>query len=177
MAKSRKPLSAEHKAKISSARLGKKHSADTKAKISASKIGKKRSADMIAKMCARRQSEEVKEKLRKLNLGKPRPDYLGNKNPFWKGGITAANWGLNKALRSTFEYRQWRSDVYTRDNFTCQDCGDNKGGNLEAHHKKGFQQIINEHKITTVEQALACEELWNINNGVTLCKDCHKRYK
>lgn len=31
--------------------------------------------------------------------------------------------------------------------------------------------VIND--ITTYEQAMDCEELWNINNGVTYCKGCH----
>jgi len=26
-----------------------------------------------------------------------------------------------------------------------------------------------------LEQAVNCEELWNINNGITLCKECHKK--
>lgn len=51
---------------------------------------------------------------------------------------------------------------------------DNKGGNLNAHHWKEFAKIIEENNITTLEEAIDCEELWNINNGITLCKECHK---
>ena len=83
-------------------------------------------------------------------------------------------------IRNCFKYRQWRSDVFTRDDFTCQKCGDNKSGNLNAHHIKLFSTILDEYKIKTLEQALDCEELWNINNGQTLCKKCHRlinRYK
>ena len=29
-------------------------------------------------------------------------------------------------------------EVYKRDNYTCQRCGDNKGGNLVAHHLNGY---------------------------------------
>jgi 5-methylcytosine-specific restriction endonuclease McrA len=95
------------------------------------------------------------------------------KNPAWKGGITP----LMKRIRHSFQYRQWRSDVFTRDNFTCQDCG-RRGGDLEAHHfLKEFAKIIEECKITTFEQAMKCEELWNINNGITLCKKCHNKTK
>jgi len=94
-------------------------------------------------------------------------EHSGN----WKGGITP----LIEQLRHSFKYRQWRSDIFTRDNFTCQDCGDNKGGNLEAHHKKSFSSILQKYEITTLEEALNCEELWNINNGITLCEDCHKK--
>ena len=97
--------------------------------------------------------------------------WLGENNPNWKGGITS----LILRLRHNFKYRQWRSDVFTRDNFTCQDCGDSKGGNLESHHKKTFSSILQKYEITTIEEALECEKLWDINNGITLCKECHKK--
>ena len=106
-------------------------------------------------------SENVKKKMSFKKRGK--------NNPAWKGGISP----LETRIRRSFKYRQWRSDVFTRDDFTCQECGDNKGGNLEAHHIDPFAEIIRRNKIKTIEQALICEELWNINNGTTLCKDCH----
>jgi len=48
-----------------------------------------------------------------------------------------------------------------------------KSGKLNAHHIKQFHNIIEENKIKTREEANNCEELWNINNGITLCKECH----
>ena len=91
-----------------------------------------------------------------------RAGVLNNK---WKGGITP----LRKVIRCCFEYRQWRSDVFTRDNFTCILCGV-RGGYLEAdHYPKMFSTIFYEYKISSLEGALNCEEFWNINNGRTLC--------
>jgi len=88
----------------------------------------------------------------------------------YKGEITSTKlyWQLNKS----FEYRQWRSDVFTRDNFTCVKCG-KKGIKLNAHHKKTIVDILKEHSIKTIEQAILCSELWNINNGETVCLECH----
>ena len=105
-------------------------------------------------------SKKTKLKLSKANRGE--------KNHFWKGGISL----LRKRLQMSFKYRQWRSDVFTRDDFTCQGCGV-RGGILNAHHIRSYSSIIQQYEITTVEEALNCEELWNINNGITYCEKCH----
>lgn len=57
---------------------------------------------------------------------------------------------------------EWRTEVYERDNYTCQVCGDNKGGNLNAHHLNGY----NWDK----------ERRTDINNGITLCDKCHNEF-
>jgi hypothetical protein len=96
----------------------------------------------------------------------------GEKHYLWNGGKN-----LKHRIRGCFKYRQWRSDIFTRDDFTCQIC-DKRGGYLEAdHNPKLFSEIIKEYKITTLEQSLECEELWNINNGRTLCRKCHDKTK
>ena len=87
----------------------------------------------------------------------------------WKGGITP----LTQSIRTRLKYRQWRSDIFTRDNFTCQNCRQ-IGGKLNAHHIKSLSSILQKYEIITLEEALDCEELWNINNGITLCEECHK---
>jgi rubrerythrin len=80
---------------------------------------------------------------------------------------------LQYQIRNSYEYRQWRSDVFTRDKFICQMCGVN--GELHAHHKKALSLILMQYKIITFEQALICAELWDINNGLTVCPICHKK--
>jgi hypothetical protein len=39
---------------------------------------------------------------------------------------------------------------------------------LEVYHTKAFDDICNENNISTVEQPLACKELWNMNSGVSI---------
>lgn len=109
----------------------------------------------------------VREKIRNSLVNK----YIGEKSPNWRGGRKT----LPDNIRRLFEYRRWRSEVFTRDSFTCQQCRDNQGRNLEAHHIKRFLKIIEENNVKTIQEALVCEELWNINNGITLCKRCHKK--
>lgn len=76
----------------------------------------------------------------------------------WIGGETPP-WELtNKQLRGTPKYVKWRLSVFERDNFTCQKCGQ-RGGELNAHHIKYFSKHNNLR--------------YDINNGITLCKDCH----
>jgi len=86
----------------------------------------------------------------------------------WKDYITP----LNHQIRTSLEYRNWIKNVFQKDNFTCMGCGQH-GSNLEAHHIKGFIEIIKENNIKTFEDALACKILWNIQNGITLCPKCH----
>lgn len=96
---------------------------------------------------------------------------VGSKNGRWRGGVGL----LTKQIRASFKYRQWRSDVFTKDNFICVLCG-KKGGRMEIdHYLKSFSEIFYENKIKTLQEAWNCEELWNINNGRTLCEKCHNK--
>jgi 5-methylcytosine-specific restriction endonuclease McrA len=121
----------------------------------------KRKADVIkrggGKFCSRRCQDLWRSKnARGINASN------------WKGGSTP----LALQIRHSFEYCQWRNDVFVKDNFICQTCGI-RGGKLEAHHIKKFSKILNENRIKTLSDALRCIELWNINNGKTLCKKHH----
>lgn len=103
------------------------------------------------------------------NKGKDCSQFQGKNGSGWKGGVTP----LNTTIHHLREWREWRSDIYHRDRFTCQHCGDNKGGNLNPHHIKPFSLILWERKISSIDKARKCEELWDINNGITLCTKCH----
>ena len=112
----------------------------------------------------KKHSEEFKDRQRQRGLKR-----IGAKSTRWQGGITA----LRKVIKQCFKYRQWRNDVFTRDNWTCQDCG-KKAKRIEAHHLKEFAKILRDYKVKTIEDAYDCEKLWDINNGRTLCLDCHE---
>ena len=159
MKKGRK-LSEEHKRKIglanSVSRLGLKDSEETKQKKRLSQLGK--SVPSRGRK-GRVWTEEMKDNLSKIV--RERYDRVGRKTP------------ITKAIRNCFKYRQWRSDIFKRDDYTCQFCG-LRGGNMNADHIKPLHQILKENKITTTCQANSCEELWNINNGRTLCIPCHR---
>ena len=77
-----------------------------------------------------------------------------------KNGETCQSWGGQVKGRAIHGYRKWRLSVFKKDNFTCQKCGDDKGGNLNAHHIEAYNGNL-DLRIT-------------IDNGITLCEDCHK---
>jgi hypothetical protein len=171
--KRRKPRSVEIKEKISAALRGKTLSKEHRIKLSEAKMGVPRSEETRKKISEAHKgltlSDEGKKKVSKANKGrllgrrastetriKQSLSHKGDKNSFWKGGVTSKN----KSIRDGIEYRLWREAVFARDNYTCQECGD-RGIFLNAHHIKSFCQYP--------ELRVA------INNGITFCKKCHKK--
>jgi 5-methylcytosine-specific restriction endonuclease McrA len=92
-----------------------------------------------------------------------------------KGGKTK----LSQQIRTSVEYSFWRMSIFKRDFFTCQHCGaKNRKGKkymFDADHIYPFYKILDDFNITSIEEAISCEKLWDINNGRTLCVDCHKK--
>jgi len=78
-------------------------------------------------------------------------------HPMWKGGKQQ-----KIRPRNTKKYYNWRKNVFKRDNYTCQVCGQ-YGGKLEAHHIKSWKNYP--------------KFRYNINNGETRCIKCHPKGK
>lgn len=114
-------------------------SLETKMKISIAHIGKKLSDEHKAMV------------VRNLNHNS------GELSPNWQGGITP----VHQKIRGSKKYKEWRTSVFQRDNYTCVECGDKSGGNLNADHIKPF--------------AYFSELRFELSNGRTLCVDCHRR--
>lgn len=168
--KKRKPMSEQGRRNIGLAGIGRVVSEETRAKF------RKRTPYWLGK----KRSEEDKRKMSLAKKGMKWPEWVvnnrrrftkrGEQSPQWKGGI----YPLVLLLRSCYKYRQWRSDVFTRDNFTCILCGE-RGGKLNADHIKPFSLIFEENNLKDSNSAFDCDELWDINNGRTLCFDCHRK--
>lgn len=164
---------------------GKKVSEETKIKMSIAQKGKRNGERNSPKT-------EFKKGATPWIKNKNKTDYpqlsnSGTKNPLrgaksnlWKGGITP----LYVLIRELPESKKWRNLIFERDNYTCMKCFRN-GIYLEAHHKKPFAQILKEFiqmnsmfspiedKEILLRISLFYPEFWDINNGETLCKDCH----
>lgn len=85
-------------------------------------------------------------------LGENNPNYIDGKSSERKEG----------RVRYAKELNQWRRRVYARDGYQCQECGikPRKQGQLNAHHIKHW----------ATHESLR----FDINNGITVCIDCHK---
>jgi len=101
----------------------------------------------------------------------------GDKHWNWKGGVSFlrnGKYSLVERLRKSTKYKKWRKMVLKRDNNICQECGA-VGSKLETHHIKSFSKLLKTNNIQSYQQALLCDILWDINNGETLCIECHKK--
>ena len=82
----------------------------------------------------------------------------GEKHHAYKGKLASTK--INKRIRQLAEYKEWRMQVFQRDEFSCQSCGDkNTAGNyvyLQAHHIKPFAVIVKENNILNPESARMC---------------------
>lgn len=99
-------------------------------------------------------TEEEKKKMSNTKKGRPNFKIRGSKHPHWRGGVTKEH----VRIRNSGEYRSWRLAVLERDCNMCVFCSD--VGNV-ADHIKPFYLFP--------ELRLA------IDNGRTLCVDCHKK--
>jgi hypothetical protein len=79
----------------------------------------------------------------------------GDKNKLWRGGTSK----INTVIRQSPGGQAWRKSVFGRDDFTCQKCH-KRGGYIQAHHIKPFSKFP--------------ELRFDISNGITLCKACHR---
>lgn len=165
-------VSSETKEKISKSHKGKKVSEETKIKISKAEKGHPSWTKNVKIHTA-----ESKLKISQANKGKNNYWYGKKLSPEHRKKISLANYktgstSISELIRHSTKYILWRSQIFERDNWTCQTCN-KRGTYLEAHHKKEFIKILIEYNIKTIEEAERCLELWDLNNGVTLCSDCH----
>jgi len=144
---------------------GKKHSIETRRKISEATKGK-RAWNKGGKntwfnpkglelgrgwMRGKHHTKEAREKISNNLIGK----LSSEKHPNWKGGVSR---GYKTGYYST-QYKRWRIRIFERDGFKCQGCG-LVGGYLTAHHIKSFAHYP--------------KLRYELDNGITLCEECHK---
>lgn len=81
------------------------------------------------------------------------------------------NTDLKHLMRTSTKYKTWRKNVMTRDEHTCKNCGCKS--NLDVHHIVTVEDIFETYEIEDILDMRNCEFLWDEDNGITLCRDCH----
>jgi len=85
--------------------------------------------------------------------------FQGSLHGSWKDGKSSST--FSSWVKNQKEYKQWREDVLKRDNYTCVISGTTT--DLEAHH------------ILPKSEQFNPEKAFDIDNGITVCNDVHKR--
>ena len=151
---------------------GKKHSLETIEKVRLSMLGKICSKETKKKISegnkGKEVGEETKQKIslamqgkKSWNKGIQHKKISGKNHWNWKGGISAECDNLGLSL----EWKTWREKVFKRDKFLCQMCKEKK-------------KILHPHHIIPVTECLFIdykELIFDVDNGLTLCEDCHLR--
>lgn len=117
-------------------------------------------------LSCRRHTKIAKEKMSIIKIGKHPWNYNLNKKidnrldyerptKFKSYGKTDKNILIRKSL----DMKIWIKNIFERDNYTCQICK-KIGGILNAHHIKSFSKYP--------------EYRFDIDNGITLCLECHR---
>lgn len=149
--------------------LGYKHTKETKQKMRRARLGIK-------------YSQETKNK-----MGKTMRDtkcHAKERNGRWIDGRTS----LRNCIRHLDEYKNWIIQVFKRDNYLCQYCF-KKSNKKEAHHLIRFNWILTnflkrysqfspiKDKHSLLELIKNDEDMFDVSNGLTLCRDCHDMTK
>lgn len=153
-----------------------RHTEETKAKLRAAWVERRKT--FVPPMKGKKMSQESRKKMSESAKKHP-GNRLGIKHTLETRAKISAKTRVNtprgeechsykdgklaerRDQRFLMLYKRWRYDVFMRDQFTCQRCGDTKGGNLRAHHIKPFAQFP--------------ELRFVVSNGITLCDSCHKK--
>lgn len=133
---------------VASQREGKKLSKETIEKIKATKIAKYGTVGF--KFGTVPWNKGIKSWVKPW-LGKQRLSLRKEIKSIWRE--------YRHQVAGRLEYTNWRMAVFQRDKFTCRICGV-KGVYLEADHIKRVKEFPG--------------LIFDINNGQTLCKKCHR---
>lgn len=83
----------------------------------------------------------------------------GKNSHFWNVNLTNEE---REIQRRYVEYKEFVKKVLSRDNYTCQCCGNKVKGDANVHHLDGYNWCV--------------EKRTDETNGITLCENCHDNF-
>lgn len=106
-------------------------------------------------------TDEYKAKISAANKGQRNGMYMrtGEQHHNYNPNLSDEE---RRRFRKHYQDKTFRKEVFERDSYICQACGYDKGHILEAHHLDSWDKYP--------------EKRYDLNNGVTLCKSCHKDF-
>ena len=119
-------------------------------------LGRKHTEQSCKNMGLSRKGKKLGEDARRNMSLANKKRVLQGTHHWWKGGVSSKN----NIIRHSTEYKIWRTAVFKRDNYTCIWGGKEHGKDINADHIKPF--------------SLYPELRFAIDNGRTLCVECHK---
>lgn len=159
-----RPLSEEHKKKIADAQIGKFISEETRIKIGISGKGRvphNKGIGYVNGLCKVCKKDFTSKKTAKriycsilcYRIGSSKENHYK-----WIDDRTK----LSKTnRRDDSSYKEWRKNVYHRDNFICKINNKDCLGRIEAHHILSWKDYI--------------DLRYDVSNGITLCKYHHPK--
>lgn len=144
------------KKSLENLKLGRQKGTNHLLGISKSAKHKRNTARAIKKWC-KENPDKVKERAKK---------WRAEKHYLWKGGESI----LNQSIRRMTENIYWQRGVKKIDG-KCRLCESKE--ELEAHHIIPLKVLLKLFHIKNREDARNCPQLWDLSNGMTLCRKCH----
>jgi len=167
------------KKKMSEARKGKMlgnnnpaTKADVKRKISVSQKKRYEKNPQLRVELSIRMKQRLKDSRNHPNYGNRGREAFGWKEPRLRKTV------VSKRIRTSEKYIAWRKSCLERDKYTCQECGATNTYLEVDHCKYALCEIIQKYNITqeNLDHKLNnCDILWDLSNGTTLCRPCHKK--
>lgn len=105
----------------------------------------------------------------------PKTEFKKGSIPWNKGTIYGRNMSLLSKIKQSQEYIQWRRDIFERDNYQCQICGNKR--KIIVHHITPIKEIFLRFKQEFPEKdkkrlyklSKIYKDFWDRGNGIVVC--------
>ncbi|MGD3158254.1 HNH endonuclease [Staphylococcus cohnii] len=87
--------------------------------------------------------------------------FVGENNPNYNSNLSKEDRVRIRFKNKDENFKKWRKEVFEKDNYKCVVCSTKKSP-FNAHHLNGYHWFE--------------EGRFDVNNGVTLCETCHKKF-